>query len=52
MCVWFVYRTIFKYRRYSSIIAFVITVGNNILHRVLAVVTVVTAILRTNYFIS
>ena len=28
----FLYRTVFKYRRYVSIVACIVTAGNNILH--------------------
>lgn len=38
------YRTVFKYRVCISIVAIVMTVGNNILHGVLAVVTVVVTV--------
>ena len=40
------YGTAFKYRRYLSVVALATTVGNNTLHCVSAVMTVVITVLR------
>ena len=42
--MWF--HTVCKYRRYLRMVVFVSTVGNKLLHCVLAVMTVVTTVLQ------
>ena len=42
----YAYCTVFKYRRHLSIVACLIAVGDNILHCVLAVMTVIITVLR------
>ena len=51
-CLHTYYRTVFKYRRSLRIVAFVLTGGNNILHCVSAVVTVVIELCENIYLVS
>lgn len=44
-----IYQTILTYHRYLRIVAFVIAVGKNILHYVLAAMAVVITVLQINY---